>query len=326
MFTHRLKYGFNQWDMQQTVANEEKLSPRKSSLNWHLSSYYHGVSDPELCLNVAASKNKIAAAIMWNSRLRGGSPQTNVCHHCDWSQSMVQSNTSCHITSSTTYCITLLFWDRDPLWFHSREGRCFGWLYWTFEGLSKWVGHQERMYSVYPVSFEQEVLIGEKRAQDSGEEVVGSQVQRGGFHILSALQLWQQILRRRYHRQSVAYVSHSLLTYHNKLRSGRTRETWCSNVASEKAKFGQVKEQERKQCVRIIQASFQSATPNGDFTCANFFLHARNMSVHPQAGHTHTWTCVHTNTYSVDWDLTQNKLCRTEAKDICLLQQFSPHL
>lgn len=73
---------------------------------------------------------------------------------------------------------------------------------------------------MYPVSFEQEVLVGEKRAQDSGEEVVGSQVQRGGFHILSAFQLWQQILRRRYHRQSVAYVSHNLLTDHNKLRSG----------------------------------------------------------------------------------------------------------
>lgn len=40
---------------------------------------------------------------------------------------------------------------------------------------------------MYPVSFEQEVLVGENRAQGRGEEVVGSQVQRGGFHILFCL-------------------------------------------------------------------------------------------------------------------------------------------
>lgn len=51
-----------------------------------------------LYLNVAASKNKTAGAIMQNSRLQSGSPQTNVLHHCDWSDSLWCSQTP-HVIS-----------------------------------------------------------------------------------------------------------------------------------------------------------------------------------------------------------------------------------
>lgn len=49
------------------------------------------------CPNVSASKNKMAAAIMPDSRPQGGSPQTNVCHHCVWSDSPRFSQTP-HVT------------------------------------------------------------------------------------------------------------------------------------------------------------------------------------------------------------------------------------
>lgn len=55
--------------------------------------------------------------------------------------------------------------------------------------------------------------------KNRGEEVVGSQVQCGGFHILLHFSWGSKILRKTHHRHRVVYVNHNLQTYHNKLQT-----------------------------------------------------------------------------------------------------------